>query len=747
MEFDVGWARIETEAIRPLLGLLSQWGKRRLEGKLFENEQYISIYTVAYKLCTQRTPYNFADRLYVKHTETIRTYLEQSAVAELRGKRGTVLLESFVQRWEVFRILNKWMGKFLMYLDRFHVSHHNLPTLHESGLNAFVDVVFDVVSADVTRAILDQVQAERNGESVDTDLLKRCIDVYKACRPDLERYERAFEAAFLDQSRLHFRAKAHDWIQTDSTPQYLVKVEGLLRGEVARVAAYLVASSESKVEQTLVGEMLRDQETALLEKEGSGVRALLRDDKKEDLARVHRMFSRIPKGLDPIAEMVKQHIQAEGNAVIEKRKQALAESADGKESPLDQPFIQALLDLHERYRLLVQEQFAGEALFQKALKGAFEVTVNMDVGKHSNAELLAAFADSVLKSGGEERLSDAQIEDVLNKVCQLFAFLSEKDVFAEVYRNNLAKRLLNQRSASEDAERSMIARLKLRCGAQFTSKIEGMLTDLMLGKDLAKRFAAHVDGLAPAERPPCEFTVEVLTTGHWPSYKQVGLALPTAFHRCTRVFEAFYDKVTDHRKLAWLHTQGTASLKATFKPGSSYEIQLTTLQALALVMFNDADYAAGGDPFLSFEQLNERLGKEPEVTKRVLHSLSCQPKFKILDKVPENAKSVAATDRFRVNVDFSSKTRKFRVQMASLEDTHNPQRVEEDRGLAVEAAIVRIMKARKRLNFATLQSEVMSQLVHFKPQPKVVKKKIELLLEREYLARDESDPNFYKYLA
>ena len=36
--------------------------------------------------------------------------------------------------------------------------------------------------------------------------------------------------------------------------------------------------------------------------------------------------------------------------------------------------------------------------------------------------------------------------------------------------------------------------------------------------------------------------------------------------------------------------------------------------------------------------------------------------------------------------------RKIRIPMASLEESHNVKRVEEDRTIAIEAAIVRIMK-------------------------------------------------------
>ena len=73
-----------------------------------------------------------------------------------------------------------------------------------------------------------------------------------------------------------------------------------------------------------------------------------------------------------------------------------------------------------------------------------------------------------------------------------------------------AKRLLNQRSASDDMEKLMLGKLKLRCGAQFTGKMEGMLNDLNIGLDHAKSFEEYCKSAeVKANLGKAEFAVQV----------------------------------------------------------------------------------------------------------------------------------------------------------------------------------------------------------------------------------------------
>ncbi|OBS75846.1 hypothetical protein A6R68_17702, partial [Neotoma lepida] len=68
------------------------------------------------------------------------------------------------------------------------------------------------------------------------------------------------------------------------------------------------------------------------------------------------------------------------------------------------------------------------------------------------------------------------------------------------------------------------------------------------------------------------------------------------------------------------------------------------------------------------------------------------------------------------------------------------QKVDDDRKHEIEAAIVRIMKSRKKMQHNVLVAEVTQQLkARFLPSPVVIKKRIEGLIEREYLARTPED--------
>jgi cullin 4 len=74
--------------------------------------------------------------------------------------------------------------------------------------------------------------------------------------------------------------------------------------------------------------------------------------------------------------------------------------------------------------------------------------------------------------------------------------------------------------------------------------------------------------------------------------------------------------------------------------------------------------------------------------------------------------------------------------------------VEGDRKHYLDAAIVRVMKARKELTYEQIKTETIEAVRrHFIPDVTSIKQRIDGLVEQEYLRRDEADRNLFYYVA
>ncbi|GFR52348.1 hypothetical protein Agub_g14894 [Astrephomene gubernaculifera] len=741
IELAEGWSFME-KGIQKLI--------RLLEGEpedQFNAEQYMHLYTTIYNMCTQKPPHDYSEQLYGKYREAFNNYIKDRVLPSLLEHRDDVLLKELYQRWNNHKLMVRWLSRFFNYLDRYYVLRHSLHPLKDVGLLCFKELVYSSIKRPARDAVLALVEKEREGELVDRALVKNILGIFiELGMGAMECYERDFEEALLAETSAFYRRKASEWIEQDSCPDYMLKAEECLRLEEERVDTYLHASTRPKLLREVEAELLSNYEQRLLTKEHSGCAALLKDDKTEDLARMYRLFQRIPKGLDPVADIFKEHVDSEGmklvkevTEAVELSKEKAAKSGPSRDtgSSSEQQYVRCVIELHDKYLAYVGTCFANSSLFHKSLKEAFENFVNKSVAGSTSAELMASFCDNLLKKGGSEKLSDEAIEETLEKVVKLLAYVSDKDMFAEFYRKKLSRRLLQDKSASDDHERSLLSRLKQQCGAQFTSKMEGMVTDLQLAKEKQQHFDDWLKD--KGKKLSIDLSVTVLTTGFWPTYKSIEVALPREMVEGVEVYRSYYDMDSKHRKLTWIYTLGTAVLRGNFD-SKPIEMQMNTLQAALCMLLNDVDE-------LSYQEVQERLRLPDDDLQRLLHSLVCA-KYKIIKKEPEG-KTISKSDKFSFNNRFTDKMRRIKIPLPPLDEKKKVMEdVDKDRRYAIDAAIVRIMKSRKVLQHQTLVMEVIQQLQRmFKPDLKLIKKRIEDLIQREYLERDKDNPTLFKYLA
>jgi len=376
-------------------------------------------------------------------------------------------------------------------------------------------------------------------------------------------------------------------------------------------------------------------------------------------------------------------------------------------------------------------------IFINGVKESFESFINCR--QNVPAELIAKYIDSKLKSGNKGT-SDEEIEITLDKALVLFRYIVGKDVFEGFYKKELAKRLLHGKSASIDAEKSMISKLKAECGSQFTQHLEGMFKDIELSREIMTNFRQATEGDKKLSNG-IEMGVNVITAGCWPTYPSVDVKLPSHLSVLQERFESFYLGKYSGRKLTWQNSQSHCVLKTRFANGQK-ELSVSLFQCIVLMLFNDAEK-------LSYQAIAEGSGLEEKELKRALQSLACG-KVRILNKEPKS-RDVNDDDVFEFNAGLNERLFRIKVNSIQLKETvdenkQTMERVFQDRQHQIDACIVRIMKTRKTLTHSLLISELMSQL-KFPTKASDLKKRIESLIDREFIERDGEDAQKYNYLA
>lgn len=166
--------------------------------------------------------------------------------------------------------------------------------------------------------------------------------------------------------------------------------------------------------------------------------------------------------------------------------------------------------MHKKNAALVDKAFRGDSGFVASLDKACREFVNRNKACPSasrSPELLAKYADGLLRKSNKTS-EEADLEQALADTMRVFKYIEDKDVFQKFYSRMLARRLINESSASDDAEASMITKLKDACGYEYTSKLQRMFQDIALCKDLNDQFKdksqdSELADKSSAPRPSC----------------------------------------------------------------------------------------------------------------------------------------------------------------------------------------------------------------------------------------------------
>ena len=265
-------------------------------------------------------------------------------------------------------------------------------------------------------------------------------------------------------------------------------------------------------------------------------------------------------------------------------------------------------------------------------------------------------------------------------------------------------------------------------------------------------------------QPTIESKFMILTRGYWPTYEVPDLNVPLELRLVMQLFTQFYSTKHSGRRLAWLHLNSTCHVKANFPRGKK-ELQVSLLQGLVLNLLNDRSSSAeevsssssSSSNFITLETIskaiNLALDSPPQQQELLCAVLSLSSGAQtILMRAPGSSGKLKPTEPLRYNDNFTHKLGKIRIlQMqpkegAPDESAATNERVFAERHYVVDAAIVRFMKSRKKVSHQELVAEV-PLMLKFPVNVTDLKKRIETLIDRDYMQRNVQDNSIYEYRA
>ncbi|KAL1956016.1 hypothetical protein VTO42DRAFT_7831 [Malbranchea cinnamomea] len=707
------------------------------------------LYRGTENVCRQGRAENLVGKLRERCEGHVIGRVLQSLKTRTTETEDIDVLKSVEAAWSAWNARLVTIRSIFYYLDQSFLLHSSkYPVIYEMGRIQFRDAILSDTNlkSKMLYGACRLVELDRREDTLaDSRLLRQAVKLFH----DIKIYSNDFEPCLLDYSASYFA----DWADIQAEALYLANYvdscHTLIEREMARCDIFgLDRDTKRKLTDMLDRILVADKEDVLLDQKD--VLGLLRTNNQTALEQLYTLLERQDLGTK-LKPAFAAFIIEEGSSIV------FDQENEGEMVP-------RLLKFKEDLDNIAKKSFHQNDTLNNTLREAFETFINQNRRTESTwgtdnpkpGEMIAKYVDLLLRGGikairGRDAQSrgadgvlvdeDSEVNKQLDQVLELFRFVHGKAVFEAFYKNDLARRLLMGRSASDEAEKGMLSRLKSECGAAFTHNLESMFKDMDLARDDMAAYNALIR--ERKESFSIDLNVNVLSAAAWPSYPDVPVKLPKEISQALSNFEEYYRAKYKGRKLQWKHSLAHCQLKARFPKGDK-EIAVSSFQAIVLLLFNDI-----GSQALSYREIKDATGLSDVELKRTLQSLACA-KYRVLIKKPKG-KDVNDDDTFVFNAAFSDPKVRIKINQIQLKETKQEnkathERVQADRKYETQAAIVRIMKSRKVIGHQELVMEVI-KATKSRGVLEVadIKDNIEKLIEKDYMEREGTDK--YRYLA
>lgn len=552
-----------------------------------------------------------ASTLYSRLDTRCRQHVEQDMRDPLVHKSGAPnveVLAAVMSEWAKWKEQMTVVRSIYFFLDRSYLLSSSKPSLSDLTPKLFRDIVFNHESlrSHIVEGACDLVETDRQKQSgADQDLFRRAVEMFH----ELTVYTASFEPRFLGHSQEFVDQWSTETSAKKTVPEYVALAGECIAKEIDRCEDFALSISTRRDLLSLLEQHIIVRKEAYLT-DRKALASLLDEHSVADLTALYSLLTRRRLG-NKLRPAFESWITQTGTSIV------FAKDSDD--------MVIHILSLKRRLDAIWKMAFQRDEELGHCLRESFETFMNKTKKADSTwgtdnskvGEMIAKYVDQILRGGAkaipevlttkrnsisegaalpkpadeenngdEEMDEDAEIDIQLDQVLDLFRFVHGKAVFEAFYKKDLARRLLMGRSASADAERSMLTRLKTECGSGFTQNLEQMFKDVELAREEMQSYKERLeDREGYSKGKSLELNVNILSAAAWPTYPDVLVVVPANVKKAIDDFELHYRSKHSGRKLDWKHALAHCQMRATFGEVTK-ELVVSSFQAVVLLLFN-----------------------------------------------------------------------------------------------------------------------------------------------------------------
>lgn len=713
--------------------------------------------------------------------DDIMNFIRHAQRRVLAHEDDQALLKAYIQEWSKFLAQCSYLPTPFRQLETSLVNNKSASTnltnnnnkqkvgAEESTvrvlmLDSWNQSIFNDIKQRLQDSAMKLVQSERNGEAFDSQLVigvrESYVNLCSNPEDKLEIYREHFEKAYIAATESFYTFKAPEFLQNNGVESYMKYADAKLHEEELRACKYLESSTSVQLLiDCCVNVLVSTPKNMIL----AECQNMIRMNETLKLELMMKLLDRIKDGINPMLQDLEKHIVSAGLADMMASADIITQDSE--------KYVERLLELFNQFSKLVKDAFKDDPRFLTARDKAYKTVVNdtsvfklelpskqstgiKTLPESKCPELLANYCDMLLrKTPLSKRLTADEIESKLRNVLLVLKYVQNKDVFMRFHKAHLTRRLILDTSADSEKEENMVEWLRdVGMPADYVNKLARMFQDIKVSQDLNYQFKQSYKGSD-------SINIKILNAGAWArGSERVTVSLPVELEDYIPEVEDFYKKKHSGRKLQWYHHMSNGTITFSNEVGK-YDLDVTTFQMAVLFAWNERPL-----DHLSFENLLLATELPDPELRRTLWSLVAFPKIKrqilLYSEEVQSPKDFTERTSFWINQEFGlvkmgKLLKRGKINLIGRLQLSTEKSKEEDnenivqlRILRVQEAIIKILKMRKRISNAQLQTELVDILKNmFLPSKKMIKEQIEWLIEQKYMRRDDDDINIFVYLA